>query len=52
MMLQQLLTIADYRLVCWLQFDDQGIVNTDPRFIAVPDSFINLVPTGELMQRC
>jgi hypothetical protein len=27
------------------QFDDQGIVNTDPRFIAVPDSFINLMPT-------
>ncbi len=51
-MLLQLLTVADCRLVCWLQFDDQGIVNTDPRFIAVPDSFINLIPTGELMQCC
>lgn len=27
------------------QFDDQGIVNTDPRNIAVPDGFINLIPT-------
>jgi hypothetical protein len=27
------------------QFDDQGIVNTDPRFIAVPDGFVNLSPT-------
>lgn len=27
------------------QFDDQGIVNSDPRNIAVPDSFINLIPT-------
>lgn len=26
-------------------FVDQGLVNTDPRFIAVPDSFINLMPT-------
>jgi hypothetical protein len=25
----------------WLQ----GIVNTDSRFIAVPDSFVNLIPT-------
>ena len=24
------------------QFDDQGLVNTDPRTIAVPDSYINL----------
>ena len=28
-----------------VQFDDQGLVNTDPRFIAVPDGFINLIPT-------
>ncbi|KAK9812048.1 hypothetical protein WJX73_001087 [Symbiochloris irregularis] len=27
------------------QFDDQGLVNTDPRTIAVPASFINLIPT-------
>lgn len=27
------------------QFNDQGLTNTDPRFIAVPDSFINLIPT-------
>ena len=27
------------------QFDDQGLVNTDPRFIAVPASYINLIPT-------
>lgn len=27
------------------QFDDQGITNTDDRFIAVPDHFINLIPT-------
>ena len=26
-------------------FTDQGIVNTDPRNIAVPASFINLIPT-------
>lgn len=24
---------------------DQGLVNTDPRFIAVPDQFVNLIPT-------
>ena len=24
---------------------DQGLINTDPRYIAVPDGFINLVPT-------
>ncbi len=24
---------------------DQGLVNTDPRFIAVPASYINLIPT-------
>ena len=28
-----------------MQFDDQGLVNTDPRFIAVPDGFINLIMT-------
>lgn len=27
------------------QFDDQGIVNTDPRNIAVPEGFVNLIPT-------
>ncbi|KAL3144311.1 hypothetical protein ABBQ32_14189 [Trebouxia sp. C0010 RCD-2024] len=27
------------------QSDDQGLVNSDPRTIAVPDSFINLFPT-------
>lgn len=27
------------------QFDDQGLVNTDPRNIAVPASYINLIPT-------
>lgn len=25
--------------------DDQGLLNTDPRFIAVPDGYINLIPT-------
>ena len=29
----------------WLQSDDQGLVNTDPRNIAVPDTFINNIPT-------
>ena len=28
-----------------LQFDDQGIVNTDARTIAVPDSYVNIIPT-------
>ena len=28
-----------------LQSDDQGLVNTDPRTIAVPDTFINNIPT-------
>lgn len=28
-----------------LQFDDQGIVNTDARTIAVPDSYVNMIPT-------
>lgn len=26
-------------------FVDQGLINTDPRFIAVPDSFVNMMPT-------
>ena len=30
---------------CDLQSDDQGLVNTDPRTIAVPDAFINNIPT-------
>ena len=28
-----------------LQSDDQGLLNTDPRTIAVPDTFINNIPT-------
>ena len=28
-----------------LQMDDQGLVNTDPRTIAVPDYYINMIPT-------
>ena len=28
-----------------LQFDDQGLVNTDPRTIALPDGFFNSMPT-------
>ena len=28
-----------------LQFDDQGLVNTDPRTIAVPSNAVNMVPT-------
>ncbi|DBB03426.1 hypothetical protein WJX82_005723 [Trebouxia sp. C0006] len=27
------------------QFDDQGLINTDARTIAVPDSYINIIPT-------
>ena len=27
------------------QFDDQGLFNTDPRAQAVPDQFVNFVPT-------
>lgn len=27
------------------QLDDQGLVNADPRNIAVPDGFVNLFPT-------
>ena len=30
---------------CVLQFDDQGLLNTDPRTIAVPESYINNIPT-------
>jgi len=36
---------------CWYssvflpQFDDQGLVNTDARTIAVPDSYVNIIPT-------
>ena len=33
------------RCCLYLQFDDQGIVNTDARTIAVPDSYINMIPT-------
>ena len=28
-----------------LQLDDQGLVNTDPRFIAQPTFFVNNIPT-------
>lgn len=28
-----------------VQFNDQGIVNTDARTIAVPDSYVNIIPT-------
>lgn len=28
--------------MCWvLQIDDQGLVNTDPRYIAVPNTWVN-----------
>ena len=27
------------------QLDDQGLVNADPRNIAVPDGFVNMIPT-------
>ena len=27
------------------QFDDQGLLNTDPRTIAVPESYVNNIPT-------
>lgn len=38
--------ISAYRdMMDGAQFDDQGIVNTDDRFIAVPDTFVNLIPT-------
>ena len=33
---------------CWgmrAQLDDQGLVQTDPRNIAVPDGFVNNIPT-------
>ena len=38
------LTLAEGASVM-LQSDDQGLVNTDPRTIAVPDTFINNIPT-------
>ncbi len=28
-----------------VQSDDQGLVNTDPRTIAVPESYVNMIPT-------
>ena len=28
-----------------VQVDDQGLVNTDPRYIAVPEGYINNIPT-------
>ena len=28
-----------------LQIDDQGLVNTDPRYVAVPNTWVNLIPT-------
>ena len=31
--------------MCIVQSDDQGLVNTDPRTIAVPDGFVNMIPT-------
>jgi hypothetical protein len=30
------------------QVDDQGLVNTDPRNIAVPDGYVNIIPTDVL----
>lgn len=27
------------------QMDDQGLTNSDPRFIAVPNNFVNMIPT-------
>lgn len=27
------------------QLDDQGLINRDPRFIAVPNNFVNMIPT-------
>ena len=38
----------DFRLTlmcCTTQVDDQGLVNTDPRNIAVPNTWVNLIPT-------
>ena len=35
--------LESYRLC--LQMDDQGLVNTDPRNIAVPNTWVNLIPT-------
>lgn len=28
-----------------VQIDDQGLQNTDPRYIAVPADYINIIPT-------
>lgn len=28
-----------------MQLDDQGLVQADPRNIAVPDGFVNMIPT-------
>ncbi len=28
-----------------VQVDDQGLVNTDPRNVAVPNTWVNLIPT-------
>lgn len=27
------------------QIDDQGLINTDPRYIAVPTDYLNMIPT-------
>lgn len=32
-------------MCCITQVDDQGLVNTDPRNIAVPNTWVNLIPT-------
>ena len=32
-------------LLCDVQFDDQGIVNSDSRTIAVPHDYANYIPT-------
>ena len=36
-----ILASSAQHLLCWLQ----GLVNTDPRSIAVPDQFVNMIPT-------
>lgn len=28
-----------------VQIDDQGLTNTDPKYIAVPDQYVNMIPT-------
>ena len=28
-----------------VQVDDQGLVQYDPRYVAVPDTWVNLIPT-------